>query len=343
MKKRLFSFSVIVFALAVYSCTKESVVGNDNLTGTPIIVSIENPVISEEGEEPDSKVSFVGVQANGRYRYNWDTTDKFYVYSYSWSKSLVAYWGPFSYHSASSTDNAANFKGMIPDGFSTTTHGDTLIAIHSAYTTFNKNTLVRSGTKGRYDFKFNIPDVQDGTGFKYCLITSKQLGTSGVLGWDATNNNFTGKQFAIYCGLCRVLVPVSGIKTLKITMSYGVSDANQYLVSDGSKADLNYNCNGSALSGGGSRTLTIYNNNQDLGEVFFACRQTQTNNTYGCCTLTFECTHSNGKTVTKRKVLAKDITYENGVAKTANTYYGISQYSRLTNLGTIPITAADFE
>ena len=335
MKKFIYLSIIVASTLAAISCNKTDM--SDSLAaGTPVYIDLENVVF----DEPDTKISSAGVDGNGKYNFNWEIGDAFKIFSFKWDENKVLDWGYFT-----SRTNAkyGRFYGTIPAGFDPANY-TTSIAVYCPSTP--NFTLSRTTTTNRYNINFNIPSEQDGTGIKYCLLAP--MGNLSGNHFNITLDNgtyaFKGTQFRCYTALNRLVVPTeANIKTIKVTVSHAINDTWN-LASDGTKADLTFNClpdgNFGGIGGGGSKTITIKNEDKTLNEVFFASRQTKSDKTNGYATLTFEFINGDGKIATKKVVLAENYDPETGLAQ---TYHNLKTYWTVTDFGTIAFKPEDFK
>jgi hypothetical protein len=316
--------SVLLFGavavLAVISCEKKDI--ETPVSGTPIEISVGFDEI--DGAQPGSKMS----NNDSDVSFKWDPGDALQIFSYNWDNDILTDWGMFT------TENGGvwgKFRGVIPAGYTAATHGDKFTVVFQQGKSFS---LTRSTTSGRYDLKFNIPANQDGTGVKYCLFGSA---TTTWPTFDG-DKSFSGMMLRCYTGLSVINVSGPDIRTIKITLDHA-KNHGYCLASSGDKLDINYNCSNNGLSGGGSKTITINNNDEVLsGNIYFASRQTNGNANNGYPILTFEFINSEGKTATRVLKLAKGAN-EDG---TASTYAGISTYNKMNRFPAVSLTAADF-
>ncbi len=323
--KKMFSplFMTVAVMAAFSSCSKDNSVAEQK--GTPISIMVGAPSI-----DTDSKVSTNGTEL----KHKWDAGDKITIFSYTRNataaESIITNWGPFT------TTNGgayARFSGVIPAGFSTATHGERFIAFSQEGADFDMTWASAS----KCEVAFNIPAQQDGTGLKYCLFTTAaENGTQAS--FDGTDS-FTGLYFKAATALNKINLTGGDVRTIRITVKHAIKD-NFGLVSNGTQKDLKYNVATAGLSGGPVKTIVINNNDSVLsGDIYFVSRQTNGNATNGYVTLTFEFVNGNGQTCTRKKVLAASPVE----AGTATSYYNLSPYNRLNNLGALDLTSATFE
>jgi hypothetical protein len=328
MKKTMILLSAAVAALAAFSCAKDNSVKPTAKSNT-ITFQVGFPEI--EFEEDDlSKVSFNSDPNVKPRKFKWDAGDKMNIFSYNYDNDITTPWGDFV---TASGGVWAYFSGELPDSYAAATHGDKFfIAAQQNPVGFD---FIRTGTSGRYDLKFNIPAVQDGTGLKYALFA--QANTSAIE-FDAETTAFSHLSIRCYSGLIRLNIVGGDVRSFKVTLDQ-MKNHSYCLASAGEKKDISHNCTNNGLSGGGSKSITVTRNGELLsGDIFIVSRQTNANASNGYAVLTFEFTNSAGKICTKRCVLA-DNPKSDG---TADKYYNISTYNSLTNLGTVDLTSATF-
>ena len=338
MKKMMFLLSIAAAALTAWSCTKENNV-KPVAKGTPITVEVGFPEFNGDENDPDSKMSSNGIGTDGKYKFKFDAGDSFHVFSFTDYTDNTAFtdWGVFTTEAGGAY---ARFTGYVPDDYSATTHGGKFTVLHHEI----NNNIELTWANNRYEYRFNIPDHQDGTGLKYALFGSPATGTSAPsftpASEMASGNPRLGLQFRCYSCLCVINLTGGDVRTIKVTVDH--KKVHTYnLVSNGEAKDIVYNCGGNALSGGGSKTLTINNNDQVLsGDIFFVTRQTNGSASNGYAYLTFEFINGEGKTCTKVVNLATNI---DATAGTAGTYKNLSQYNTISNFGTLDLTSATFE
>ena len=334
----MFLLSIAAAALTAWSCTKENNVRPVS-KGTPITVEVGFPEFNGDENDPDSKMSSNGIGTDGKYKFKFDAGDSFHVFSFTGYTDQTAFtdWGVFTTEAGGAW---ARFSGYVPDDYSATTHGGTFTVL---YHEINKDNIELTWNN-RYEYRFNIPDHQDGTGLKYALFGSPASGGSAPsftpASEMASGKPRLGLQFRCYTSLCLLNLTGGDVRTIKITVAHKKNN-NYNLVSNGAAKDIVYNCSGNALSGGGSKTLTINNNDQVLsGDIFFVTRQTNGSATNGYAYLTFEFINSEGKTCTKVVNLATGV---DAAAGTATTYKNLSQYNMISNFGSVDLTSATFE
>ena len=319
MRKFFIPLYMAVAAVAAIGCSKENT-EDSNLEGNQMIVEVSGPEFDNAENTPGTKMSFNG----SNLKHKFDAGDYFRLYSYKNDGSVLTDWGRFT---TAAGGAYARFRGEMPDGYTTDAHGDKFRAL---YHSDNLEELAWTGS--RFECKFNIPSEQDGTGLKYCLFCN-----SNEPAFDVENKKLT-LQFRCYNGLCYFNLTGGDVRTIRVTVKHAIKD-NFNLVSSGDKKDLVLTAD-RALSGGGSKTVTISNGGSVLsGDIFFATRQTNGNATNGYAYLTFEFENGSGKVCTKYKVLAEGHDTSTG---TATTYKNISQYFTLMNFGTIDLTSATF-
>lgn len=335
-------------AMMASSCNKETV---DNPSNDRFVsFSFQAPVIGDAASaSPQSKVYILEtgeVFASGTTRptFRWQSGDKITIISHdlpaTWSEAKYTVWGQYT---AQSTAANPKFQGYLPVTYQT----DAYLILHSQLN--DSFTINRTGTNGRFDIKYNIPSVQDGTGIKYCLFGAKPASydaSTKIFTFAAINDVRTGNkevslfnnQFALKNALSCFNVPASAhVTQVKITLTTS-SGATLYMTSAGDAQDITCASNTWAHSGGGSNELTIYNGGAELsGDIFFATRQIEAKaNTYYPI-LTFEFTNASGKKATKTMKLATGIT-----SATAFTAQNIN-VSRLFKLGSVTFQDSDWQ
>ena len=328
MRKIIIPLFVAVAAFAAVACSKAKSDTSDLsdlslFSGEPLIIEVGHPEFDINGEDPQTKISFNG----SNLKHKFDAGDYFHLYSFKEDGSLLTDWGNLT---TTAGGAYARFRGVIPDGYGTDTHGDKFRAFYHSGNTEN---MAWSGS--RYECKFNIPAEQDGTGLKYCIFCNSNDPTFSL---DGEGKPKLTLQFKCYNGLCYFNLTGGDVRTIRVTVKHAIKD-NYNLASSGDKKDLTLTA-ARALSGGGSKTVTITNGGSVLsGDIFFATRQTIGSDANGYAYLTFEFINSAGKVCTKYKVLAEG--YDKATGK-ATKYNNISQYFTLMNFGTIDLTSATF-
>ena len=321
MKNNFISLCMTVAVIAAYACSKENNNTSD-FAGGPLVIEVAPPEFDGKGSEPETKISFNG----SNLKHKFDAGDYFHLYSYKDDGSVLTDWGRFTTDAGGAW---ARFHGVIPDGYATDTHGDKFRAFY-----MSEKTLDMEWSGSRYECKFNIPAVQDGTGLKYCIFSNSNEPSLTI---EDGKPKLT-LQFRCYNGLCYLNLTGGDVRTIRVTVAHA-SNNNYNLVSSGDKNDLVLTA-ARSLSGGGSKTVTIYNGGDVLsGDIFFATRQTNGNDTNGYAYLTFEFVNGSGQVCTKYRVLGTG--YDTDTGK-ASTYTNISQWFTLTNLGSIDLTSATF-
>ena len=330
MKKMTILLIASAAILAALSCNKENP-REKNAGGIPFTFEVAAPEF--EVADPASKVSFNG----SNLKHKFDAGDQIGIISYTWAtpkeNAVVSNWGMFT------TDNGgayARFHGNVPADYTEATHGSTIRLFHRPG--MSSMALDWNSTSGRFDFKYNIPANQDGTGLKYCMFANSNTVTLNMS--DPEKPKFSaGPQFRCFNGLCLLNVTGGDVRTIRVTVNHA-KNANYFVVSKGEAKDIVYNCANNGTSGGAGKVITINNNDEVLsGDIFFAIRQTNGNATQGYASMTFEFINGEGKTCTKRMVLAKN-PHEDG---TADSYVNVSSYFTLSKLGSIDLTSATFE
>lgn len=337
---------VAAAAMSVLSCAKDVPVKIES-KGTPVEIVVEDADI----EDPDTKISW-GNESGKRPK--WDAGDRFqliaYTHNTSAAQSVFTSWGDFVTQDGSTNQYNSNttFSGYKPDGFSTETGGQYFAAIAKNPT---NSSYTLSHESNRYVFTANVPAEQDGTGFKYSVMAAYFNYADGVF---STTGSST---FYPRTALCALALPEgSNVTRIDITLSYTLSDANQFLASNGSKQDVKF-ClvNGwgvgstyslTLLSGGGSKTISIYNNGAVLPEtpnkVYWASIRTQSGSaTYGCGILTFRFTNTDGKVATKVVELYKDSNGDHAYQSTEKV--NVTAGNRLNNFGSVTFQDSDWE
>ena len=337
MKKYYMMFAAVA-AMATISCNKD-LGQNDSIKeshkGTPIQVVVGNPESCV-----DTKVSsFREMEGTLTTNPKWDAGDAFQMFSHDATNQLMTDWDKFvtADGSTSQYNSNATFAGYIPEGYTTDSGGSSFTAIVT--NEYNPSYALTYDSKPRYTFNCNIPSEQDGTGLKYSLFGSKQATYNGV------EKSLSGFAFRCWSSLCALNLPAgSNIVKIEITMSYENEDyaSSQFLASKGERQDLKWQVSDfTFVSGGGSKTITIYNNGTILPEgdtpVYFACARTLSGkalsgNQLGACILTFKFTNNDGLVATKIVTL-----YKNG------TYYNIQNGNNLNNFGAVTFAEGDFQ
>ena len=331
MRKQMYLPIMAFVTLAACACSKE--MPEQVLPkGTPIIVNVGFPEEFAEADAPETRISF-----NGTYRkYKFDAGDSFRVFSYT-GGTVFTDWGNFTTDAGGAW---ARFHGYVPENYNAEANGGTLMALYHP----NDDNIAATWNAGnsRYEYKFNIPALQDGSGLKYCFFATPASGASAPVftpgSETASGNPKLSIQFRCYVSLNKLNIVCGDVRTIIITLSYA-KGANYNLVSSGDKKDIVYNCSNNGLSGGGAKTLTINNNDEVLsGDVFFVTRQTTGNANNGYAILTFEFINGDGKVCTKVMNLATGINADG----TAAAYKNLSQYQTANTFGTVDLSSATF-
>lgn len=346
--KKFYMMFVAVAAMTTISCNKE-LGQNDGVAeskkGTLIQVAVGNPEsciddTMNSSDEIDTKVSSFVPQASNKTP-KWDAGDSFQIFSYNAAKIIVTDWDKFVTVDGSTSPYNANatFIGYIPEGFTQEAGGNTFSAIvtnefNSAYT------FAHDSAKTRYTFNCNIPSEQDGTGLKYSLFGS-------TLTYDENTKALSGFRFQFKSALCALTLPAgSNIVKIEITMSYENENfaTSQFLATKTGKQNLKWQAdNFTFLSGGDSKTITIYNDGAVLPEdtvpVYFACVRTNSGgtaggNNLGACILTFQFTNQDGLVATKTITLKNEET---------GKYLNIQNGNQLNNFGAVTFAEGDFQ
>ena len=334
--------------MSAISCNKETV---DNPSNDRLVsFSFDAPVIAEESTvSPQSKVYIYNSTDNfssttTRPTFRWENGDKITILSHdlpdTWADAQYTVWGQYT---AQSTAPNPQFKGYLPTSYQT----DAYLILHSKMN--DSFTIKSTGTKGRFDIKYNIPSEQDGTGVKYCLFGAKPAS------YDATNKAFTfaaindirtnnssvsayNNQFALKNALVCFNVPASAnVTQIKITVSAS-NGTTLYMTSQGNAQDITCASNTWAHSGGGCSYVNISNGGAVLsGDIFFASRQIEGKKDTYYPILTFEFTNVAGLKATKTVNVATGIN-----SATSFTAKNIL-VSYLTKLGSVTFNEGDFQ
>lgn len=323
MKKIIILSFFAVAAMTIFSCTKErtSEINENNENLATLVIGV--PDVSETKVSNGTPTDYMG---SIRYTFNWDAGDALNIFSYNNTKDEYTDWGNYT---TLSGGKPATFTGTIPVSYT----GSTFVAMHSKST----GSFVPYWNSTRYDFKFNIPAEQDGTGAKYCMFAAAPE-------YDSEKHTFTiptsgSYQMYMRSALSVIDVPaVADVRRITITVTAAKTGAAHNVVSKGDAKDVYLNGSSYALWGAGSNVITIYNNNDVLSDkVWFATRQTTGNATNGYIILTFVFTNGSGQTATK---VAKLGTSLNGDG-TAGTYKNILT-TRVNNFGSITFDPSDW-
>ena len=356
MKKFIYLPIMAAAALMAYSCVK-SEMPEQNHPGTLVYIDLDEVVIGGE-DEPESKVIFNSTETvteqgkpdKIKYNFAWEAGDAFKIFSFNYDADKLLDWGQFV---TKSGGKWGRFYGYIPYGFNPDDYTAT-IAVHCQ--NLSDFTLNKTTTAGKYELKFNLPSEQDGSGVRYCVLapnsnpkyahfkvtrTVDEANPEDVSKWTYA---FSGSRMFKSCtALSKLVVPAEAdIKTIRVTVSHAIRD-NFTLASSGIKADMSFNCLPSsfgAISGGGSKTITINDGGETLTEVYFASRQTNGDNTNGYATLTFEFVDGEGKVATKKAILATNPDPETGKA---TSYSNLSTYNVVHDFGTVTFAEGDFK
>jgi hypothetical protein len=323
MKKLFIPLYVTVAVFAALACSKETV-DISSFAGEPLVIEVAPPEFDVNGGDSQTKISFNG----SNLKHKFDAGDYFHLYSYTDDGSVLTDWSNFTTDAGGAW---ARFHGVIPDGYASGTHGDKFRAFYHSGNTEN---MAWNSSQSRFECKFNIPSQQDGTGLKYCIFANSNEPTFTI----EDGKPKLALQFRCYNGLCYLNLVGGDVRTIRVTVHHALKD-NFNLVSSGANKDIVLTAV-RALSGGGSKTVTISNGGSVLsGDIFFATRQTNGSATNGYAYLVFEFENGSGQVCTKYKVLAEGHNTSTG---TATTYKNISQYFTLMNFGTIDLTSATF-
>lgn len=138
-----------VAAIMVFSCAKQ---GFDTVNkGRKVTLTITAPDLDEE---PGSKVSFNG---SSHTKFVWDGNESLHLFSYTKATTGTSTdWGNFTTTDAGTT---ASFTGLVP----VEKWGTSVVAA------IGRN-LQMNFISNKWRIYYNIPNEQDGTGFKYCAF-----------------------------------------------------------------------------------------------------------------------------------------------------------------------------
>ena len=314
--------------LTVFSCTKQNADSlNNEVKGTRITLSVEAPEVTEE-----TKVTYGGTTTYNnsiRHMYRWEAGDKMGVYSLEQTKGDITNWGEFATDEGADKNGKATFTGFVP----ATYVGSNFFALHT-YSTVDYKLFWNST---RYDFGFNIPAEQDGTGVKYSLFAAKPDydPSTQTLSVPSSGSN----QFFLRSALTVFEVPADAdVREIKVTATGAKTGAAQNLVSNGEALDVYMNSSSFALWGAGYPTVTINNGGVLSGKVWFASRQANGSASIGYIKLSFEFTNGAGKVAKKVVKLGLNLNADG----TAGTYKNISN-SVVNNLGAVSFAEGDFK
>ena len=360
MKKYLILSFVVAATMTAISCSKESV--NNPVDNGRVSFTFAAPSILDEAEDPATRVDITNASGNNmvtgtdRPTFRWQKGDKITVLSYSvpdgctssdateakaaWATSEYTIWGQYT---AASTANSTKFNGYLPASFQT----DAYLILHSSVND-SFDVVLEKGAVGRYNIKYNIPDVQDGTGLKYCLFGARPVYdvTNKKFSFAAINNVTTGNanssaynnQFSLRSALTSFSVPADAHIT-EITITLTTSNGTALtMVSDGDAKDIQCNSLNFAHSLGSKNVLTIKKDGEELsGTIFFASRQIEGKSGTYYPILTFQFKNASGKTATRVIKLAKPINSE-----TSFTLKNIN-VAKLNKLGAFTFNDSDFQ
>lgn len=303
------------------ACTREVPASEDE--GTRKSFTFEAP-----GENP-TKVSENGMNGT-THMFKWDAGDQIFIFSHNSTASgnnpvyAATSWGAFTTATGGST---AVFSGEVPSAYST----NELLVLYSRPT--SDISLTWNAGQKRYDARFNIPAEQDGTGARYCLFAGKPV-------YDPSAQSLTNATVALKTALTYfTLNAEDNIRRVTITVSCAKAGHTQFLSSVGTNKDIILNCTGLFLSGGGSKTITIYNGGEVLsGPIYFASRHTVGNDTNGYAILTFVFENQSGGQIIKRLRLASGVKDDGTASNYKNLIAG-----KVTKLGTVSFEDCNFE
>lgn len=163
MKKFVLLSIMAVAAIMTFSCAKQ---GLDTTTkGKMVTLTVTAPDLDEE---PGSKVSFNGASHTA---FVWDGNESLHLFSYTKATSGASTdWGNFTTTTSGTT---ASFTGTVPGE----KWGTSVVAA------IGRN-LQMNFISSKWRIYYNIPNEQDGTGFKYCAFV-------GMPEYDDMSNTFT--------------------------------------------------------------------------------------------------------------------------------------------------------
>ncbi|MBO4596099.1 MAG: hypothetical protein J5632_05765 [Bacteroidales bacterium] len=332
MRKIANALFVAVAVMIAFSCSKENPVAGPS-KGTPIQIVVPNPEI-DDAEATTPETRYTWKDASSPTNLKWESSDSFQMIAYSVANQLVTNWHDFTVTGTPGQYNTV-FTGYMPDGYTTATGGNYFVGLLKNPT--NSSITLTYDSTPRYVFYANIPAEQDGTGFKYSVIAAQYTYDSENKKFSTTNGN---SIFYPRSALCKLTLPSDrDIRRIDITLGYSISDANQFLASDGIKQDMKFTLldafSGSFtfLNGGGSKTITIRNGDNSLPQnVYWACIRTAGNSARGNAILTFKFTNNEGKVATKVVTLPNS----------GSTYKNIANGKTLNNFGAVTFNDSDF-
>lgn len=261
-----------VAAVVALSCTKESL---DTLTGgKKATLTLSAP---EMDEELDSKVSFNGTKHT---QFVWDGTESLHLFSYTKATSGTSTdWGNFTTTDSGST---ASFTGTVPSE----KWGSSVVAA------IGRN-LQMQFNSSKWRIYYNIPNEQDGTGFKYCAFVgmpqyNESENTFSFPSSDDANSDVITGPFKLRNALSYFTLKdyEDGKKVVEIKItctSDGTTAENIVCYNTGARAlgfNLEMPSNGTYKTANSICTniITIKNGNNPLtGEIRFASAMIGTN------------------------------------------------------------------
>ena len=265
MNKFLFLPIVAIGAMMAISCEKQD--HNTLPEGRVVTLTVGAPDLEENS---GSKVSFNGLSHT---TFVWDGTESLHLFSYTKATSGTATdWGNFTTTNSGPT---ATFTGIVPGE----KWGTSVVAA------IGRN-LQMNYVSNKWRIYYNIPNEQDGTGFKYCAFIGLPeyddgTGTFSFPSSDDADGAVIKGPFKLRNALSYFTLPdyEEGKKVveIKITCTSDGSTAEKIVCKNSSARALGFNME---LPGNGtyrtsndncSNVLTISNGGNALeGEIRFA-------------------------------------------------------------------------
>ena len=265
-----FQFVKFLFAVSLTaslsSCVKETGGGISEIqegAGVPVNFRVG----SLSYEEPATKISV--SQTGKTHTVSWSKGDQISMFAYrkptAAGESASANVANFSSERFTATGSGTStaFSGNIPEEFASLAQTGT-IPLYMIYPAADLTIAEQSSSNSAY-VNYNItglsiPDVQDGTGWKYCWFTSTNAA------YDFADRNLSASSVPTF-NLANCLVKMT-IKSAKKIRKIDIVSKNSYMAGD----IVLYTGRIAVQTGCIKRTLTIDNGGVLPDEVYFACR-----------------------------------------------------------------------
>ena len=260
--KFLFAASVLVSLVSCVKETEESNISKTQDDGVSIDFKV-GPLSYED----ETKISV--SQTEKTHTISWSKGDRISMFAYrkpaAAGESASSNVSNFSSERFTATESgvSASFTGKIPVEFADLAQTGTmpLYMIYPAVTVTVADQSSNNSNYVNYNIKgLSIPDVQDGTGWKYCWFTS----TNAT--YDFAKRNLSDSSAPTF-NLANCLVKMT-IKSAKKIRKIDIESKNSYMAGD----IVLYTGRVAVQTGCAKRKLTIDNGRVLPDDVYFACR-----------------------------------------------------------------------